>query len=645
MQEVQEVDNRFNPGKITGIKVRLISALFGVLFFFLFSSEVINAIFNNKLDAQGASLMERIVFGFKPTVLALYFVLASILAFLVLRYLKPLFIYLRDGMSYSRARTATIRVPWVILIFQIVAWTIGTTAYYMLKEWNADSGIPYALGIAIKLSGGVLAGMYVAMLINLILLRAKEYLRITSIKEGENDEFSRNKDYYAALSMAVYLIVNLLYMVYYFANKPAQEVTGGLLISMVGLGVFYFLISFGIIVFSKQEYRIQVNALKGELQSLAEGKAEFSKDIYLINFDELGEMAVYVNGILDNFGKLIESIKKAVDLLRESSQTLSASSQENSVTSNEQAAGVSEVVSTMEDSNTLTKTVGKKVSLMSEQSEETRKNVEQGFAIIRESLEKMDEVKDANTETIQGIKSLSEEIKSIWDIVNIINGIAGQIKIIAFNAELEASAAGEAGKNFEIVASEIRRLADNTVNSTSEIKTKISEIESSSEHLIEASAQGTKRIEEEWEISQRIEGVFNDIRSSADDSAQSAGEITNTVSQQVNAFEQILLTMKQLSEGVNNFVLSTKSTTETARNLSSMVDTLDQLVKTAGLGGNNEDGPKLPEQFIRESEFFEAKKPSQEQGAHTDLVRKEKTAETPEERAPKSDSGQESSKE
>ena len=72
-------------------------------------------------------------------------------------------------------------------------------------------------------------------------------------------------------------------------------------------------------------------------------------------------------------------------------------------------------------------------------------------------------------ETISGIKMLGEKIESIWDIVNIINGIADQTKIIAFNAELEASAAGEAGKNFQIVATEIRRLADSTVSSTNEI--------------------------------------------------------------------------------------------------------------------------------------------------------------------------------
>lgn len=582
---MKEVDNRLQAGGIVKIKLKLVGTLFGVLFFFLFTSEIINAIFNNTLDARGAGLAERVVFGFKPTVVALFFVLSTVLVILVLRYLRPLFRYLEDGMEYSKARTATIRVPWVVLIFQIIAWTIGTTAYYIMKDWNADSGIPYAFGLSLKIAVGVLGGMYVAMFINLILHGVKEYLKITTINDGENDEFSRKKDYIAAIAMTVYLIVNFLYLAYYYAHKPVVEETPGFILSLVLLGLFYFLVSFGIIIFSKKEYSIQVNALKGELKALADGKAEYSKEIFLINFDELGEMAVYVNGILANFGNLIESIKKALDLLRESAQTLSASSQENSVTSNEQAAGVSEVVSTMEDSDALTKAVGKKVALMENQSEKTRENVEQGFSIIKENLEKMGEVKDANSETIQGIKSLSEEIKSIWDIVNIINGIAGQIKIIAFNAELEASAAGEAGKNFEIVASEIRRLADNTVNSTGEIKTKISEIEDSSEYLIDSSGRGTKRIEEGWKISQRIEDVFNEIRSSADESAESAGEITNTVTQQINAFEQILQTMKQIAEGVNNFVLSTKSTTETAKNLSSMVETLDKLVN------NNKTAP------------------------------------------------------
>ena len=136
-----------------------------------------------------------------------------------------------------------------------------------------------------------------------------------------------------------------------------------------------------------------------------------------------------------------------------------------------------QVVSTMEDSDNLTKKVGTQIQDVASMSVATRENVEEGFSIIQGNLEKMSEVKEANEKTIAGIRSLNDEIAGIWEIVKMINSIAGQIKMIAFNAELEASSAGEAGKNFEIVANEIRRLADSTVSSTAQIRQKIQTIQ------------------------------------------------------------------------------------------------------------------------------------------------------------------------
>jgi methyl-accepting chemotaxis protein len=169
---------------------------------------------------------------------------------------------------------------------------------------------------------------------------------------------------------------------------------------------------------------------------------------------------------------------------------------------------------------------------------------------------------------------LSEKIEAIWEIVSIINSIADQTKIIAFNAELEASAAGDAGKNFQIVASEIRRLANSTVTSTSEIKNKINEIQHSSDRLITASEDGTNKIQEGGKLTENLHQTFEEILETTEISADSAKNMSLSIRQQVLSFEQILLTLKQISEGINNFVTSTKSTAEITTNLKQMSDSM-----------------------------------------------------------------------
>jgi methyl-accepting chemotaxis protein len=289
-----------------------------------------------------------------------------------------------------------------------------------------------------------------------------------------------------------------------------------------------------------------------------------------------GEIPGVMEVIVDQTAirKAMEGAAKTATVLIDSVQNLSTSSQEISTTSNEQAAAVKEIVSTMEDSNQLAKSIAAKISEVTNATNTSKNDVNRGFSIIQDSLSKMSEIKNSNLETITEIRSLGERIESIWEIVNMINGIADQTKIIAFNAELEASSAGDAGKNFQIVATEIRRLADSTVSSTGEIKSKISEIQNSSDKLIIASEDGTTRINEGWELSERLQKIFEEISNSSEVSALSADNISVSINQQVAAFEQILITLKQISEGIDNFVVSTRSTTESSEKLKEMADML-----------------------------------------------------------------------
>ena len=304
----------------------------------------------------------------------------------------------------------------------------------------------------------------------------------------------------------------------------------------------------------------------------------------ILSSDEIGSMSVNFNDLVDAMEGLLRQLKATATDILQSVQDLSVSSQEITATSNQQAAAVKEIVSTMEDSDQLSKSIAIRIREVSTIAKSTQDVVELGDQKVRLILGKMQEIRSSNAGTIGGIKNLGDKIESIWEIVNIINGIADQTKIIAFNAELEAAAAGSAGKNFQIVAAEIRRLADSTVVSTSEIKNKINEIQHSSDHLIIASEEGTARIQEGGSISDELRIMFDDIRSSSEISASSAEKIAQSISQQVMAFEQILQTLKQISEGIDNFVTTTKSTVKSATALKQLANGMRSVVETYKVG-------------------------------------------------------------
>ncbi|MFO7849847.1 MAG: methyl-accepting chemotaxis protein [Spirochaetia bacterium] len=315
----------------------------------------------------------------------------------------------------------------------------------------------------------------------------------------------------------------------------------------------------------------------GNMRELAGrvSQGDLTARMHNLSEDEIGEVGVIFNNIIGEFAGVLGKIKSVMQVLGDSIQNLSTSAQEIASTSNEQAAAVKEILSTMEDADQVSKDNMKKIEEVAAIANNTKQNVEKGFELIKTSLGKMEEIRNTNSDTIVGIKTLGERINSIWEIVNIINSIADQTKIIAFNAELEAAAAGDAGKNFQIVAGEIRRLADSTVNSTNEIKGKISEIQHASDKLIVASEEGTQRIAEGWDISTNIRGIFEEVLNSSEISANSADEITRSTKMQVSSFEQIFTTLKQISESIDSFVESTNYTNEVSDHLSEITETFE----------------------------------------------------------------------
>ena len=253
----------------------------------------------------------------------------------------------------------------------------------------------------------------------------------------------------------------------------------------------------------------------------------------------------------------------------------------NARTIQDQNAAVKEIVATMEDSCTLSGTISERIQNVSSIASKTSADVLAGIDALSQNMEKLRDISEANQKNISGIKSLGDKIENIWDIVSLINSVADQAKIIAFNAELEASSAGEAGKNFHIVATEIRRLADGIIDGTKEIKDRIGEIQRSSDQLILMSENGTEKVNEGVKNAKELEEKFSSIKHSAEVTADSSNEITGIVSQQNSSSEQILTTLRQIASGVESFSQETRKVSQSAENVRRIAETLTGQMQTA----------------------------------------------------------------
>ncbi|MCR5698001.1 MAG: methyl-accepting chemotaxis protein [Treponemataceae bacterium] len=293
--------------------------------------------------------------------------------------------------------------------------------------------------------------------------------------------------------------------------------------------------------------------------------------------DEVSYNVSLVNKMVLMFRSILDDIRKIGSTMGEPVAELSEISQVTASSSLEQSTGVKEILTTMEETDAQTRSIVDKINDVTTVAEETSNNVESGFQTLQQNLDQMNEITEANVTTIAGIKELVEKIGSIWDIVKIINDIADQTRIIAFSAELEASCTGENGKNFHIVANEVRRLATGITNSVEQIKNRITEIQHSSDNLIITSENGTERIREGQELSEKLKEKFTDIRKSSEITVESANQIKEIIYQESAAFDQIVSTVRQISAGIENFSSSTGTVNDTVQKLQNAANRLENL--------------------------------------------------------------------
>ncbi len=279
---------------------------------------------------------------------------------------------------------------------------------------------------------------------------------------------------------------------------------------------------------------------------------------------------------INTIRKMKKDEQKLADQLFEDAQSLVVSSKANAATAQDQSAAVKEIVATMEDNTALGEDISQKIKDVSSVAVKTNNIVSEGVSFIEANMKQLQEIADTNMNTINGIKALGEKIENIWSIVSLINSVADQAKIIAFNAELEANNTNSSGKNFHIVANEIRRLADGIIESTKEIKTRITEIQESSDDLILTSENGTEKIKSGVENAKNLETRFESIKNASEITAESAETITTIIQQQTLASEQILITLKQISAGVSNFSMATEYISQASENLKTVATELSE---------------------------------------------------------------------
>ena len=238
------------------------------------------------------------------------------------------------------------------------------------------------------------------------------------------------------------------------------------------------------------------------------------------NNDELADVAKAFNSMMDNFQHLIISVNNSVTSLNKATDTLSDNiHQANQGVSSQMqetdmvATAVTEMVATIEE-------IASNTTDAADKAEQTNQNAAQGKQEVDATIYQIGILSTKLVESETVVNDLAKDSETIGGILDIIRAIAEQSNLLALNAAIEAARAGEQGRGFAVVADEVRTLAIRTQQSTKEIESIISSLQSRTKDIVDLMTdcrnEGEESANQAGKAGQLLEEINHDIVSIMD---------------------------------------------------------------------------------------------------------------------------------
>jgi methyl-accepting chemotaxis protein len=285
----------------------------------------------------------------------------------------------------------------------------------------------------------------------------------------------------------------------------------------------------------------------------------------------LATMQRDLRGMIEVVRSNAHGVRGMSDQLSSGCHQVADSSQQQSAAASTMAAAASEMTASIEE---ITRHAERALD-MANQAESLAKD---GGRVIHQVVQDMDSIARSAQQSAQVIRTLDKESEGIFNIIQVIKGIADQTNLLALNAAIEAARAGEQGRGFAVVADEVRSLAGRTSASTQEIASMVARIQQSTREAVTSMEAGVAQVDKGMAVTADVERAIREILGATLNTTQLVNDITRTIGEQSLASNEIAHQVDMIagmSEGNSKVIGQTASTTD---ELSSLAGKLSQSV-------------------------------------------------------------------
>lgn len=355
-----------------------------------------------------------------------------------------------------------------------------------------------------------------------------------------------------------------------FSNNTTLLAVAGFMASLVLLGLIIYtstrrnLIEAELV---KDKNQQAILTLLDDISDLADGdltvEATVTADFTGTIADSINFAIAELRSLVQNVASTSEKVASSTDTSRSTSLQLAESAEHQA----QEIAGVSAAINEMAITIDQVSSNSAESAAVAERSVSIAKN---GTAVVRNTIDGMDTIREQIQDTSKRIKRLGESSQEIGDIVSLINEIADQTNILALNAAIQAAMAGEAGRGFAVVADEVQRLAERSATATKQIAGLVKTIQNDTHEAVASMEQTTAEVVKGAELANSAGVALEEIETVSTNLAELIQDISEAAKHQATTSSHISNTMNVIQEITSQTLSGTNDTAASIGDLAEM---------------------------------------------------------------------------
>lgn len=314
---------------------------------------------------------------------------------------------------------------------------------------------------------------------------------------------------------------------------------------------------------------VPMRKLVGASQKVSEG--DLTQYIQVSTDDELGQLGLSFNKMSDSLRGVLHQLSETTEQVAALSEQLTANAEQTAQATNHvsraieevaagahnQVQGADESARAMEEMAIGITRIAESSTQVSEVANETTAEASQGNQSIQRTVSQMNSINNSVQDSASIVQLLGERSLEIGQIVEVISGIAAQTNLLALNAAIEAARAGEQGRGFAVVADEVRKLAEQSNASATQITSLIQEIQHDTGRAVTSMDTVVKEVQEGLQAVILAGEAFQHIFEAAQNVADQIREISATAEQMSAGSEEVAASVDEMARIAKDSAINT----------------------------------------------------------------------------------------